>query len=315
MRAYWRARHRAAIARVPRETHRAAPLRQRRSRPAAAPALRRRGEIRCDRSRQRGHAHAWRLPQSSATCPVNYSFGRQCRLSLEISMRPITSRQVILRSRPTGIPEAENFAIVESPVPPLEDGQILVRNVYLSAEPAMRGWVSAAANYSEPVPLGSVMRSPAVGRVEESRHPDFGPREFVTGFFGWQDYAVVDASAVQRKVPTTGLPISTALGVLGINGLTAYFALLDVGQPRAGETVVVSTAAGAVGSCVGQIAKINGCRTGGIAGGPRKTQLCRDEFCFDAGIDYHAGALESALAAGCPHGIDIYYDNTPGAIS
>jgi len=230
-------------------------------------------------------------------------------------MRPIANRQVILKSRPTGIPEAENFAIVESPVPPLDDGQVLVRNVYLSAEPAMRGWVSAAANYSEPVPLGGVMRSPAVGRVEESRHPDFGPREFVTGFFGWQDYAVVDASAIQRKVAATGLPISTALGVLGMNGLTAYFALLEVGQPRAGETVVVSTAAGAVGSCVGQIAKIKGCRTVGIAGGPQKTQLCRDEFGFDAAIDYHAGALESALAAACPDGIDIYYDNTAGAIS
>ena len=152
------------------------------------------------------------------------------------------NRQVTLKSRPAGIPQASDFEIVETPVPALAPGQVLVRNVYLTAEPAMRGWVSAVANYSEPVPLGGVMRSPAVGRVTESRDPGFAEGEFVTGMFGWQDYAVVDANSIQRKVPADGLPISTALGVLGLNGLTAYFALLEVGQPRAGETVVVSTA-------------------------------------------------------------------------
>lgn len=230
-------------------------------------------------------------------------------------MHARSNRQVRLKSRPTGIPEADNFEIVEVPVPALAEGQVLVRNIYLTAEPAMRGWVSAIANYSEPVPLGGVMRSPAVGRVEESHHPDFRPGEFVTGWFGWQDYAVVDASAIQRKVPATGLPISTSLGVLGLNGLTAYFALLDVGQPKMGETVVVSTGAGAVGSCVGQIAKIKGCRTVGIAGGPEKTRLCCEEFGYDAAIDYKAGELESALAAACPNGVDVYFDNTAGAIS
>ena len=230
-------------------------------------------------------------------------------------MRAKTNRQVILKSRPTGIPEADNFAIVKAPVPAVEEGQVLVRNIYLTAEPAMRGWVSAVANYSEPVPLGGVMRSPAVGRVEESRHQDFRPGEFVTGLFGWQDYAVVDASAIQRKVPGTGLPISTSLGVLGLNGLTAYFALLDVGQPKAGETVVVSTAAGSVGSCVGQIAKIMGCRTVGIAGGSQKTRLCREEFSYDEAIDYKTPGLESALAAACPEGVDVYFDNTAGVIS
>ena len=226
-----------------------------------------------------------------------------------------SNRLVRLKSRPEGIPEAKNFEIVDAPVPALAEGQVLVRNIYLTAEPAMRGWVSSVGNYSEPVPLGGVMRSPAVGRVEESRHPDFRPGEFVTGWFGWQAYAVVDSSAVQRKVPANGLPISTALGVLGLNGLTAYFALLDVGQPKAGETVVVSTAAGAVGSCVGQIAKIKGCRTVGIAGGPEKTRLCREEFGYDAAIDYKAAGLESALAAACPQGVDVYFDNTAGAIS
>jgi NADPH-dependent curcumin reductase CurA len=230
-------------------------------------------------------------------------------------MRARTNRQVILKSRPNGIPEAENFAIVDALVPALAEGQVLVRNIYLTAEPAMRGWVSAVANYAEPVPLGGVMRSPAVGRVEESRHQDFRPGEFVTGLFGWQDYAVVDASAIQRKVPGADLPISTSLGVLGLNGLTAYFALLDVGQPKAGEVVVVSTAAGAVGSCVGQIVKIMGCRTVGIAGGSEKTRLCREEFGYDEAIDYKTPGLESALAAACPDGVDVYFDNTAGAIS
>lgn len=201
------------------------------------------------------------------------------------------------------------------PVPNLDNGEILVRNIYLSAEPAMRGWVSAAINYLEAVPLGAVMRAFAVGRIEESRHPDFRVGEFVTGMFGWQDYAAVDAKEVQRKITDTDFPISTSLEILGLNGLTAYFGLLEVGQPKAGETVVVSTAAGAVGSCVGQIAKIKGCRTVGIAGGPQKVRFCLDEFRYDAAIDYKASYLESALAAACPDGVDIYFDNTAGAIS
>jgi len=182
------------------------------------------------------------------------------------------NRQVRLKSRPSGIPQAEHFEIVEAPVPDLSDGQVLVRNIYLSVEPAMRGWVSAVPNYSEPVAIGSVMRSLAVGRVEQARHADFQPGEYVTGMFGWQDYAVVDVKAIQRKVAATVLPISTSLGILGLNGLTAYFGLLDIGQPEPGETVVVSTAAGAVGSCVGQIAKLKGCHTIGIAGGQTRCE-------------------------------------------
>ena len=163
-------------------------------------------------------------------------------------------------------------------MPDPSDGQVLVRNIYLSVDPAMRGWVSAVANYSEPVALGAVMRSGAVGRVEESRSADFHAGDCVLGMFGWQDFAVVAAEAIERKVDGSGLPISTSLGVLGLNGLTAYFALLEVGQPRPGETVVVSTAAGAVGSCVGQIAKIKGCRTVGIAGGPEQLRMCCETF-------------------------------------
>jgi len=230
-------------------------------------------------------------------------------------MSQLASRQVRLKSRPSGIPQAEHFEIVEAPVPDPADGQVLVRNVYLSVEPAMRGWVSAVANYSEPVALGAVMRSLAVGRVEKSRHPDFHPGDYVTGMFGWQDYAAVEGKAIQRKVARTGVPISTSLGVLGLNGLTAYFALLEIGQPKPGDTVVVSTAAGAVGSCVGQIAKIKGCRSVGIAGGPDKVRMCREEFRYDAAVDYKAEDFESALAAACPGGVDVYFDNTAGRIS
>lgn len=225
------------------------------------------------------------------------------------------NRQVRLKSRPSGIPEARHFEIVEAPLPGLGEGEVLVRNIYLSVEPAMRGWVSAEANYAEPVAIGAVMRSFAAGRVEASKHSDFRAGELVTGMFGWQDYAAVQAPAIQEKVSFDDLPLSTALGVLGINGTTAYFGLLEIGQPKAGETVVVSTAAGAVGSCVGQIAKLKGCRTVGIAGGPIKAKLCRDEFGFDAAIDYKSGDLDAALAGACPDGVDIYFDNTAGMIS
>src|SRR5262245_58141864 len=230
-------------------------------------------------------------------------------------MDPRVNRQVRLKSRPSGIPEAEHFEILEAPVPEISDGQVLVRNIYLSVEPAMRGWVGAVPNYSEPVALGSVMRSYAVACIHKSRHPDFTPGEVVTGMFGWQDFAAVDARTIQRKVPRTGLPISTALGILGLNGLTAYCALLDVGQPKTGETVVVSTAAGSVGSCVGQIASINGCRTVGIAGGPDKVRLCLEEFGYDEAVDYKSGEFESALSAACRGGVDVYFDNTAGRIS
>jgi hypothetical protein len=225
------------------------------------------------------------------------------------------NRQVLLKARPRAIPDAEHFEIVERPVSAIGDGQILVRNRYLSVDPAMRGWVSAVANYSEPVAIGAVMRSLAAGCVEESKHPDFRPGDLVTGWFGWQDYAVVDAGTVENRVTETDLPLSAALGVLGLNGLTAYFGLLDVCQVRSGDTVVVSTAAGAVGSCVGQIAKTKGCRTVGIAGGAQKVRLCQEEFGYDVAIDYKRDDLDAALAAACPDGVDVYYDNTAGAIS
>jgi NADPH-dependent curcumin reductase len=225
------------------------------------------------------------------------------------------NRQVLLKSRPAGIPQAEHFEIVQRRVPEPGPGQLLVRNIYLSVDPAMRGWVSAVSNYSQPVAIGDVMRAYAAGRVEASRDSRFREGDYVTGQFGWQDYAAIDPPMVIRRVTDRELPLSTALGVLGMNGLTAYFGLLEVGQPKPGETVVVSTAAGAVGSCVGQIARLRSCRAVGIAGGPAKVRLCLDEFQFDAAIDYKAGQLEADLARAVPNGIDVYFDNTSGAIS
>jgi len=218
--------------------------------------------------------------------------------------------------RPQGIPQAEHFEIVEAPVPEIREGQILVRNAFLSVDPGMRGWVNAADNYSQPVGIGEVMRSLAVGTVVASRHQDYAEGDQVMGWLGWQNYAVSDGGTITRKLKDTGLPVSLALGVLGLNGLTAYFGLLEAGQPRPGSTVVVSTAAGAVGSAVGQIAKIAGCRTIGIAGGGTKAALCREVFGYDAAIDYkNCTRLGDALAASCPRGIDIYFDNTAGPIS
>ncbi|HKU98573.1 MAG TPA: NADP-dependent oxidoreductase [Vineibacter sp.] len=228
--------------------------------------------------------------------------------------RNLENRRVVLASRPLGIPQAAHFALDTAAVPELGDGQILVRNRYLSVDPAMRGWVNAAANYAPPVPVGDVMRSFAAGDVVASTSDHFRAGDLVSGMFGWQRYAVVDA-AVARAVPNRDLPLSTSLGVLGVNGVTAYWGLLGVGQPKTGDTVVVSTAAGAVGSVVGQIARLKGCRTVGIAGGDAKVRQCRDVFGFDAAIDYKAGDLSAALDAACPHGVDVYFDNTSGAVS
>ncbi|MGY3609574.1 MULTISPECIES: NADP-dependent oxidoreductase [unclassified Bradyrhizobium] len=230
-------------------------------------------------------------------------------------MKNNRNRQVILKSRPADIPQADDFEIIETDVPDLLDGQILIQNVFLSVEPAMRGWVSNVANYSEPVRIGEVMRSFAAGEVLQSGHPDFKPGDKVMGMFGWQEFAVVGPAAVTRKIREDDLPLSLSLGVTGLNGITAYFGLLDIGQPRPGDTVVVSTAAGAVGSAVGQIAKLSGCQTVGIAGGPAKVAQCRELFGYDEAYDYKSDDLDSALGKACPRGIDLYFDNTGGVIS
>ena len=225
------------------------------------------------------------------------------------------NRRVLLKSRPSGVAQADNFTIEESALPALADGEIRVHNSFLSVEPAMRGWIADTAGYASPVALGSVMRALAAGYVVESRHPNYAAGDAVTGWFGWQDFANVGPEAVVRKIEETDLPLSLSLGVLGINGVTALLALERIGAPKAGETVLVSTAAGAVGSAVGQIAKILGCRAVGIAGGPEKKQSCLEDFQYDAAFDYRADDLESGIASSCPDGVNVYFDNTAGPIS
>ncbi len=225
------------------------------------------------------------------------------------------NRQVILSSRPEGVPQAEHFRIVETAVPQPNPGQVLIRNHFLAVEPAMRGWVNAVANYSQPVGIGEVMRSFAAGEIIASEDPQWSVGTRVTGMFGWQDYAAVDVSTIDYRVDQADLPLSTSLGVLGINGITAHYGLMRIGEPKSGETVLVSTGAGAVGSCVGQIARIHGCRTVAITGGEVKRQLCIDRFQYDGAVDYKGEDFAEQLAAACPAGVDIYFDNTSGSIS
>lgn len=225
------------------------------------------------------------------------------------------NKQVLVAGRPAAIPQAEHFEIVDNELPAAAPGEILVRNLFLSVDPAMRGWLADTSNYSQPIEIGSVMRSLAVGEIVESHVPGFAAGERVMGWFGWQQFAAVTSDAVIRKVEDFDLAPSLALGILGLNGVTALLGLEKVGRPNAGDTVVVSTAAGAVGSAVGQIAKLLGCRTVGITGGPEKLAICRDEFGYDVAIDYRAPDLDRSLAAACPQGANVYFDNTAGPIS
>ena len=225
------------------------------------------------------------------------------------------NRQVWLQSRPNGIPQARDFSIRRVAIERPAEGQLLVRNEFLSVDPAMRGWIADASTYWPRIEIGDTMRAFSAGEVVESLNPRYAVGDKVMGIFGWQDYAVVDEARVMRKVVERDMPLAASLGVLGLNGLTAYFGLLDVCRPKAGETVVVSTAAGAVGSAAGQIAKIKGCRTVGVTGGSDKVRQCLGEFGFDAAIDYKATSnLDEALRAACPNGVDAYFDNTSGPI-
>lgn len=216
-----------------------------------------------------------------------------------------------LAARPVGLPKGSDWEYVEEPAAEPDDGQFAVELQYVSLDPAMRGWMNEARSYVPPVGIGEVMRAGAVGRVTSSRHPDFKDGELVSGMFGVQRYAVSDGRAV-RKVDTSLAPAPVHLGVLGMTGLTAYFGLLDLGRPEPGQTVVVSGAAGAVGSVVGQIARIKGCRTVGIAGGPEKCAWLVEELGFDAAIDYKRGELRAELRRHAPDGIDVYFDNVGG---
>ncbi|WP_436642998.1 NADP-dependent oxidoreductase [Microbaculum sp. FT89] len=224
-----------------------------------------------------------------------------------------TNRLVRLRSRPVGMVRRDDFEIVDEPARDAGEGEFRVRIEYVSLDPAMRGWIAAGKSYVPPVEIGAVMRGFAAGRVDQSNHPDYKVGDAVAGLLGVQHYAV---SKGERcfKVDPTKAPLQRWIGGLGMPGQTAYFGLLEVGKPKPGETVVVSAASGAVGSIVGQIAKIVGCRAVGIAGGPEKCRYVVEELGFDACADYKGGNLAEELKAACPDGVDVYYENVGGEI-
>ena len=224
-------------------------------------------------------------------------------------------RRIVLANRPAGLPEESDFKIEELPLPRPGDGEVLVRNIYLSLDPYMRGRLRDTKSYAPPVQIGEVMVGGTVGEVVASNNARFAPGDLVQAMLGWQECALTDGQGMRKLDPALA-PISTALGVLGMPGMTAYFGYLDICTPKAGETAVISGAAGAVGALVGQIAKIKGCRAVGIAGGGEKCAYLTGELGFDAGIDYKAEPdLAGALAAACPGGVDHYFDNVGGAVT
>jgi NADPH-dependent curcumin reductase CurA len=230
-------------------------------------------------------------------------------------MEDSLNRQWLLRERPTGMVDPSNFELREEAVPEPADGEFLVRNLYLSLDPAMRTWMTAMRSYVPPVEIGEVMRGACVARVTQSNRDGFEPGDVVVGLFGWQDYAISDGNGALpvTKVPE-GIPPTMPLGVLGITSLTAYFGLKEIGKVEAGETVVVSGAAGATGSIAGQLASQWGCRAIGIAGGPEKCAWLTDELGFDAAIDYKAEDVSKRLRELCPKGLNVFFDNVGGEI-
>ncbi|HVS64031.1 MAG TPA: NADP-dependent oxidoreductase [Thermoanaerobaculia bacterium] len=225
---------------------------------------------------------------------------------------PIRSREIRLAERPDGAPEARHFEVAEVEVPDPGEGEILVRNVFMSVDPYMRGRMREAKSYAAPFEVGEVMTGGSVGQVVASRHPGFAEGDHVVGMQGWREHYVSDGSGQRRVDPTLGAPLSAFLGVLGMPGMTAYVGLLDIGRPEEGETVLVSAAAGAVGSVVGQIAKIKGCRAVGSAGSDEKVAHLTGELGFDAAFNYKERDLREAIAETCPDGIDVYFENVGG---
>ena len=231
-------------------------------------------------------------------------------------MSEAENHRIVLAARPEGKVTEACFRLEPAPRPEPGPGELLIRVCYLSVDPAMRGWISEAPNYREPVALGATMAGFTVGEVVTSKHPGYGPGDVVLGRQGWCEWALSDGSDIHRKVDPADGEVSTALHLLGLTGLTGYLGLTKIGQPKAGETVVVSTAAGAVGSMVGQVAKLKGCRTVGLTGSDAKVRTCRETFGYDAAINYKtAPDLVAALETACPEGVDVYFDNTGGLIS
>src|SRR5262245_24068262 len=229
-------------------------------------------------------------------------------------MSPI-NRQIKLTARPTGFPKESDFKLVESPIPTPRDGEFLVRTIYLSVDPYMRGRMNDRPSYAPPVKLGETMVGNVVGRVEKSNHPKFPEGTYVEARLGWQDYGTTSGEGVRLVDPTIA-PLSAYIGVLGMPGFTAYFGLLEIGRPRPGDTVLVSGAAGAVGSAVGQIAKLCGCHVVGVAGSAEKIRHVKEDLGFDAVFDYHGVDNHvSKLQEFCPRGIDVYFDNVGGELT
>jgi NADPH-dependent curcumin reductase len=223
------------------------------------------------------------------------------------------NRQFRLAARPVGLPKRSDWNLTSEPLPEPSEGEMLVKLLYLSLDPAMRGWMNEGKSYIPPVGIGEVMRAYGGGRVIASKHAGFAVGDHVTGVFGMQEYALSKGAGV-IKVDVSRMPLPVYLGTLGMPGMTAYFGLLDIGKPKDGDTVVVSGAAGAVGSVVGQIARLKGCRAIGIAGGPEKCRYVVEELGFTAAIDYKSEDVRATLATHCPKGIDVYFDNVGGDI-
>lgn len=227
----------------------------------------------------------------------------------------LKNRQVLFAKRPQGMPDESTFQFVETDVPELKDGEVLVRTLYLSVDPYMRGRMNAAKSYAPPFEVGKPLKGGIIGKVVQSKDPNFLEGDYVSARLDWADYSVVNGKRLHKIDPNLS-PITAALHVAGMPGLTAYFGLIDIGKPKAGETVVVSGAAGAVGSVAGQIAKLKGCRVVGIAGSDEKLAYLKNELGFDEAINYKTTAnLRDALENACPNGIDIYFDNVGGKVT
>lgn len=230
-------------------------------------------------------------------------------------MTTLTNRQYYLASRPAGMPTAENVPFRDVPLAEPGEGEVVMRNLYISLDPAIRGWMGDDPNYIEPITLGDAVRSSVIGRVVKSNSPDFSEGDVAMTMGGWETYTTVPAVMLNKLDESMGIPLSHFLGVLGPTGLTAYFGLLEVGRPKEGETVLVSAAAGAVGSVVGQIAKQQGCRVVGMAGTEEKCRWITEDLGFDAAINYKTcGDYGEAIRAACPDGVDVYFDNVGGEI-
>jgi NADPH-dependent curcumin reductase len=225
----------------------------------------------------------------------------------------VKNKRIVLAARPHGEPTAENFRLEEVDAPQTKDGEVLLRILYLSLDPYMRGRMSAAKSYAQPLAIGDVMVGGTVAEVVESKHPGYTTGDIVLSYSGWQEYDISDGAGL-RKLDPKMADISTALGILGMPGMTAYVGLLHIGQPREGETVCVAAATGPVGSAVGQMAKIKGARAVGIAGGPEKCRALIDEFGFDAAVDHKSPNFAEELAKACPRGIDVYFENVGGEV-